>query len=44
MIINDKLNITPQDVWSVLIVTAATALCAVIDILLRKGDHEDSES
>lgn len=41
MIPNDKLKITPQDVLSLVIATAATALCVAIDIILREENDEN---
>ena len=38
-ITNDKLNITPKDLWGILIAAAATALCVAIDVILKGNEQ-----
>ena len=33
---NGKLNVTPKEVGSIIVAAAATALCVIIDILLKE--------
>lgn len=40
-IINDKLNITPKDIWAVLLAAAATAICAAIDMIFKEENKHE---
>ena len=41
---NDKLNITPKDVLSILLAAAAAALCIIIDVVSKESKTENSEN
>lgn len=35
-----KMTVRSKAIWSVVIAGSATALCMVIDIILKEADHE----
>ena len=37
---NEKLIFTPKEIGGVIVAAAATALCVIIDILLKEGEEE----
>ena len=41
---NDKLNISPKDILSVLLATAATILCIIIDVVSKEESKIRSEN
>ena len=41
---NDKLNISPKDILSVLLAAAATILCIIIDVVSKEENKTKSEN
>ena len=41
---NEKLNISPKDVLSVLLAAAATILCIIIDVVSKEENKTKSEN
>ena len=41
---NEKLNISPKDILSVLLAAAATILCIIIDVVSKEENKTESEN